>query len=112
MKVSTFAAIATTSVFLSSCSMTLPVNGVVQGSAETFTGTATGQMDGGGTLKLTSTTGATCSGNFVYETRRNGAGVFTCSDGRSGPFQFVSTGTRGTGHGTFGNGQNFTFTFG
>lgn len=98
--------------FLSACSMSLPVQGVVQGTQETFTGTATGQMDGGGTLTLTSSTGVTCSGTFVYVTRRNGSGTVTCSDGRTGPFQFVSTGTRGTGQGDLGNGQKFTFTFG
>jgi hypothetical protein len=99
-------------VFLSGCSLTLPVRGVVQGTRETFSGTATGEMDGGGTLSLTSSTGATCTGKFVYVSPRNGSGVFTCSDGRTGPFQFVSTGTRGAGPGDFGGGQRFTFTFG
>lgn len=96
---------------LSACSMTLPVKGLVQNSDETFTGTATGYADGGGDLKVTSSKGAICQGNFVYVTARNGEGVFNCSDGRLGPFSFVSTGTRGTGHGTLG-GQALTFTFG
>lgn len=91
--------------------MTLPVQGLVEGTGETITGTATGYTDGGGKLTLTTSTGTTCTGNFVYVTRRNGEGVFHCSDGRSGPFTFVSTGTRGTGHGDFG-GRRFTFTFG
>lgn len=93
------------------CSMTLPVRGQIQGSDEVFTGTATGRMDGGGELTIVSNRGATCQGAFVYTTRRNGEGVFTCDDGRTGPFQFVSTGTRGTGYGDLG-GQRFTFTFG
>ena len=95
----------------SGCSMTLPVRGGIQNTNETFTGTATGYTDGGGTLTVISSTGAKCTGNFVYVTRRNGEGVFICSDGRSGPFRFVSTGTRGTGVGDLG-GERFIFTFG
>lgn len=98
-------------ICLSACSMTLPVRGQVQGSDEIFTGTATGRMDGGGELTIVSNNGATCKGAFVYTTRRNGEGIFTCDDGRTGPFQFVSTGTRGTGYGDLG-GQRFTFSFG
>lgn len=96
---------------LSACSVTLPVHGQVQNSDETFTGTATGGLSGSGTLTIVSSKGATCSGNFVYVTERTGQGVFTCSDGRTGPFNFVSTGMSGTGYGDLG-GQRFTFTFG
>ena len=94
-----------------SCSMTLPVRGNVMNSSETFTGTATGYMDGGGNLTIVTSKGATCKGNFVYVSRRDGEGVFTCDDGRTGPFSFVSTGTRGTGKGDLG-GERFIFTFG
>ncbi|MBC2835192.1 hypothetical protein [Paragemmobacter straminiformis] len=103
---------AITSVcFIAGCSMTLPVAGQMESGTESFSGTATGYMDGGGNLSLVSNKGRTCTGNFVYVTGRNGEGVFTCSDGSSGPFKFVSTGTRGTGTGTIG-GAPFTFTFG
>lgn len=105
--VSTVAAIAT----LSACSITLPVRGQVQNSDETFTGTATGGLSGSGSLTIVSNKGAHCSGDFVYVTERTGQGVFTCSDGRTGPFEFVSTGMSGTGYGDLG-GQRFTFTFG
>lgn len=98
-------------VALAACSATLPVRGQVQNSDETFSGTATGYMDGGGTLTIVSSDGTHCTGDFVYVTSRNGEGVFVCDDGRSGPFAFVSTGRRGTGYGTLG-GENFTFTFG
>jgi hypothetical protein len=101
---------ASVSVLLAACSMTLPVQGVVQGSSETFAGTATGQMDGGGTLEIRSAT-TTCTGVFVYVNRRQGSGTFNCADGRTGPFEFVSTGSRGTGTGDLG-GKRFTFTFG
>lgn len=91
--------------------MTLPVKGQVQGSDETFSGTATGYMDGGGNLRIVSSKGAVCTGDFVYVTRRQGSGIFTCDDKRSGPFEFVSTGARGTGRGDLG-GERFVFTFG
>lgn len=96
---------------LTACSMTLPVRGQLQTSDETFSGTATGYPDGGGVLKIVSSKGAVCEGNFVYVTSRQGEGVFNCNDKRSGPFSFVSTGTRGTGYGSLG-GERFTFTFG
>jgi len=98
-------------VLLASCSMTLPVRGQIQNTDEAFTGTATGYLDGGGNLAIVSNKGAACKGNFVYVSGRNGEGVFSCDDGRSGPFKFVSTGSRGTGYGDLG-GQRFTFTFG
>lgn len=101
----------TAALLLGGCSLTLPVQGLMQNGQERFTGTATGHMDGGGNLTVTTTSGATCRGTFVYVTSREGAGSFECSDGRSGPFEFVSTGSRGTGKGELG-GESFTFTFG
>lgn len=99
------------SLLLASCSLTLPVHGQVQNSSEVFTGQATGYMDGSGDLRITSSGGVECVGNFVYVTQRQGEGVFHCDDGRSGPFRFASTGTRGTGEGSLGS-ERFTFTFG
>jgi len=99
------------SLVCTGCAMTLPVRGQVQNSPETFSGTATGHLDGGGNLQMLSSKGAVCKGNFVYVNHRQGEGVFNCDDGRSGPFTFVSTGTAGTGYGTLDN-QRFTFTFG
>lgn len=96
---------------LSACNMTLPVHGQMADGSETFTGKATGGIDGSGTLNIKSSRGRSCVGNFVYVTQRTGQGTFTCSDGRSGPFNFVSTGTKGSGTGTIG-GRTFTFTFG
>lgn len=93
------------------CTLTLPVRGQVQNTQETFSGTATGHLDGEGNLNMVSSKGAVCKGNFVYVNGRQGEGVFNCDDGRSGPFTFVSTGTAGTGYGTLGN-ERFTFTFG
>src|SRR5690554_1379981 len=92
-------------------SLALPVEGTVQGSGERFQGLAIGYADGSGRLAVHSDTGVNCTGNFVYVTQRSGRGVFNCSDGRSGPFTFVSTGTRGVGQGSLGD-DIFTFTFG
>lgn len=93
------------------CSMTLPLRGQLQDGTQTFRGSATGYMDGSGTLELTASDGTVCTGNFVYVSHRHGEGIVNCSDGRSGPFQFVSTGTSGTGFGNL-DGERFTFTFG
>jgi len=99
------------SVFIVSCSVTLPVRGQLEKGSEIFTGLATGYLDGSGNLHIVSDKGSDCLGNFVYITHRKGEGVFTCTDGRSGPFSFVSTGQRGTGTGRIGD-EKFTFTFG
>jgi hypothetical protein len=103
--------VALVALLLSACSMTLPVQGQLQARNETFKGTATGYMNRSGVLTVTSSAGATCSGSFVYVTSRQGEGVFTCDDGRSGPFTFSSTGMSGVGSGTL-NGDRFIFTFG
>ena len=96
---------------LAGCSMTLSVNGQMEDGSESFTGSATGYMSGSGDLTIKTDKGITCKGNFVYVSRRHGEGIFTCEDGRSGPFEFVSTGSSGTGTGRLGN-SYFTFTFG
>jgi hypothetical protein len=55
------------------CSMTLPVQGSIEDGSETFTGSATGYIDGGGTLTLTSNKGLSCSGiRLRHEARRQG----------------------------------------
>ena len=99
------------SMFLAACSMTLPVHGQLPDTNEEFSGTATGHWDGGGELTIISNKGATCKGSFVYVSNRNGEGILTCDDGRTGPFKFVSTGTQGSGYGDLNN-KRFTFTFG
>lgn len=112
MKIKSLLLITLAVGMLQGCSMTLPVKGQIQNSFETFTGTATGYMDGGGDLKIISSKGAICEGNFVYINSRQGRGIFTCDDKRTGPFEFVSTGKRGTGTGDMSNGDRLIFTFG
>ena len=87
------------------------VEGVVEGGREAFHGESLREIDGGGVLTVRSSTGAICTGEFVYVRPRQGEGAFRCSDGRTGPFSFVSTGFRGTGLGTVG-GRRFVFSFG
>jgi hypothetical protein len=87
------------------------VEGVVEGGREAFSGGSFREVDGGGVLTVNSSLGVICTGNFVYIRPREGTGTFSCSDGRTGPFSFVSTGLRGTGSGVVG-GKRFVFSFG
>lgn len=96
---------------LAGCNLTLPVTGASETGDETFTGSATGGLDGSGTLEIVSSRGLRCTGDFVYITERNGRGTFRCSNGQGGGFEFVSTGEKGLGTGTIG-GRRFTFRFG
>ena len=96
---------------LAGCTRTLDVTGQAVDGGETFIGSATGHLDGAGTIEMTSSRGVKCSGTFVYVTRRTGSGTFTCGNGESGAFDFVSTGSRGTATGRIG-GRGVTFTFG
>lgn len=91
-------------------SMTLDVLGETEDGGEKFFGTATGNSDGAGTLRISSDKGLNCVGRFVYVTRREGKGTFNCDSGQSGPFEFVSTGARGTGTGRIGK-RLITFRF-
>lgn len=97
--------------FLVGCSVSAPVRGQVGTTGETFSGTVTGYMDRTGDFTITSNRGAVCTGPYFFVNQRQGSGTFTCSDGRTGPFDFVSTGRRGTGSGRLGD-QPVTFVFG
>ncbi len=97
-------------LMLSGCSVTLAVRGQVDARREMFVGTVVAQINAGGTISVTSDKGAVCQGEYVVLTAREGRGTLTCQDGRSGPFEFVTTGRRGTGYGRLG-GDAFTFTF-
>jgi len=110
-KALTFATCSASAILLTACSITLPVQGQMQGSPETFTGTATGYLNRSGILEVKTTSGAICKGKFVYIDSRQGNGVFTCNDGRNGPFEFTSTGRSGLGVGSLGD-RKLTFTFG
>lgn len=102
--------VAVAAAALSACAAR-GVEGYVEGGQEIFSGASFREIDGGGVLTVSSNRGAVCTGQFVYVRLRQGEGTFRCSDGRVGPFQFSSTGLRGTGTGHFGL-RRFVFTFG
>lgn len=104
-------AVTCVAILVSACSPTLPVQDTMHNFAETITGSTTETMGGATELHIVSSRGSICNGGFNYVTSREGNGVFACSDGRTGPFHFVSTGTHGAGYGSL-EGQNFTFRFG
>ena len=97
---------------LTACATVSPLNGRMEMTGETFTGTVTGMgpRGGSGDLTLVSSQGGTCRGSFVYTSRRRAEGVLTCSDGRSGPFHLAAIASTGSGFGEL-RGSRFTFTF-
>lgn len=84
------------SVAVQGC-MSLSVNGLTQNASETFTGTVTGNLNGAGILKLASSKGASCEGNYDSVNYQEGKGVFNCTDGRTGRFDLTFTSSGGTG---------------
>lgn len=110
-KYKTAASLLVTALVLQGCSMTLPARGTVQTTGETFEGTATGYVDRSGILNVVTSTGVTCEGVFSYTSGSRGSGVLECEDGRVGDFEFVSSGTKGSGTGTIGD-DKFIFRFG
>src|SRR5258708_7848270 len=105
--------IACTAVLLvAGCSVTTGVTLTMEDGSETFQGTETGYADGAGTLELISNRGLRCTGQWVFIDRPSyGQGTIQCTNGQSGPFEFVGTGRRGIGSGRLGD-RPFTFTFG
>jgi hypothetical protein len=94
------------------CSSTIPVNGRMERSEETFQGNIAGSGLRGGTgeLVLSSSRKTTCRGTFVNTTRLRGEGALNCDDGRTGWFRIA--GSRGVGNGLGElSGSRFTFTF-
>lgn len=91
--------------------MTLPTQGQVNNSTETFTGAAVVHFWGNGSLTLLTNKGITCKGDFVHVSSQEGTGTVVCEDGRLGTFSFVMAGLKGTGNGKIG-GENFDFRIG
>lgn len=91
--------------------ISLPIEGKVQNSTETFTGTATVHLTGDGFLTLATSKGVACKGDFAYVTRQEGNGKVMCEDGRTGSFQFVSAGFSGSGSGEIAK-EHFDFRIG
>ncbi len=94
------------------CNASIPVNGRMERSDESFQGTiaGSGYRAGTGELVLVSSHKATCRGSFTNISRRHGEGVLNCDDGRTGSFRLAGSGGVGSGTGELA-GQRFTFTF-
>lgn len=104
-------ALFSSAFILPAYSMNLPIQGKVQNSTETFTGTATVHLTGDGSLILATSKGVACTGDFAFKTRREGSGTVKCEDGRLGSFEFVSAGFTGSGSGRIAE-ENFAFRIG
>ncbi len=87
------------------------LRGQMEDGALSFAGTLNDYNTGHGELEFAFGDGVACSGEFVYAGLRWGKGVVTCSNSRSGTFEIISMGTRGSGSGAIA-GVPFTFTFG
>jgi len=104
--------------WLTACSVTHPVKGVVENKAhEHFLGTATASMfEENASISIFTDSGTSCSGTYPRPQATGGgvsaSGTFTCTDGRTGNFAFGGTSHGGEGFGKFNNGQKFTFIYG
>jgi hypothetical protein len=95
---------------LAACAQ-MPFKGASQAGDESFAGTVTGYDSNAGKIEIRSSQGPLCFGDFTYVDSRHGRGSLSCTDGRSGPFQFESSGGRASGSGRLGE-RPFTFTMG
>ena len=97
---------------LAGCGGTIPVNGRMERSEETFQGSIAGSgfRGGNGELILISSRKSTCRGTFINTTRHRGEGALNCDDGRTGWFRITGSGGVGNGLGEL-SGSRFTFTF-
>lgn len=111
--------LALATLALSACSVTVPVMGMMGDGTELFTGTATGQMGGVGSISLVGQmSGTKCFGGFTYTrvvggTGSTGIADIQCDDGRTAELKFVAESLNrgmGTGRDNFGN--PFMFSYG
>lgn len=96
---------------VSAYALSFPIQGKVQNSTETFTGSAIVHFSGDGSLTLLTNKGVICQGDFGYVTRREGRGTVVCQDGRKGYFGFSTAGFSGSGSGKIAD-ENFDFQIG
>ena len=113
------AAVISVLMSLAGCSVTLPVIALSGDGPEVFSGTATGGMDGRGTLNLIGTrSGLLCYGAFTYTRATGGAGAkgqgdAECEDGRQVRFEFFARSLNvGSGSGVDNRDKPFFFTYG
>jgi hypothetical protein len=89
------------------------VEGKMLHAPETFTGEATGSIDGNGKITLTSSRGTRCSGPYRQvpnnnaaevggQPAENGVATLTCNDGRQGKVMFTVGADQAVGTGMLG----------
>ncbi len=99
---------------LAGCASTFSVKGTLRNSVDKFNGEINNRFDKSGTFTFTSLSGITCSGEFKFFYKGNGAGECKCGDGRSGTFM-LSAGSydgQGYGYGKLSDGEEFIFQVG
>ena len=108
--------IGTTSL-LSGCSLTVPLLVFSGNGEDVYRGSATGYLDGSGTIKFSGTKfDVDCTGKFQYQRtgfKGWGTGDAECSDGTTANYKFDSaTSSKGSGSGEDSKGRFFFFAYG
>ena len=104
-------------LLLSGCSLTVPLIVYSGNGEDVYRGTATGYLDGHGTIQFAGTKyDVKCTGDFQYQRRGYsgwGTGGAKCSDGTSAEFKFdAATNSKGYGSGEDSQGRFFFFAYG
>ncbi|HVY98317.1 MAG TPA: hypothetical protein VHA35_02365 [Dongiaceae bacterium] len=82
------------------------VTGRALSTGETFTGSSSAGLIGGGSLSLQSSKGAKCEGRTMgSETIGSSVAVITCDDGRAGSVVFIDGPGQSVGRGVLGDDQ-------
>lgn len=102
---------------LSGCSLTVPLLVFSGNGEDVYRGSATGYLDGSGTIKFSGTKfDVDCTGKFQYQRtgfKGWGTGDAECSDGTTANYKFDSaTSSKGSGSGEDSKGRFFFFAYG
>jgi len=82
------------------------VTGRALATGETFTGSSSAGLIGGGSLSLASSKGTKCEGRTMgSEQLGSSVAVITCDDGRAGSAVFIDGPAQSVGRGVLGNDQ-------
>ena len=104
-------------LLLTGCSLTVPLVVYSGNGEDVYRGSATGYLDGHGTIQFTgSKYDVKCTGDFQYQRRGFsgwGTGNAKCSDGTTAEFKFdAATNSAGYGSGDDSQGRFFFFAYG
>ena len=118
------AAMAGIAIVVAACSVTFPMSGRFDNGSETFQGSVDSDLSGSAHITVTSSSGASCSGQsrITYKPAyslvvpcvgQRGTAVLDCSDGRRVRGTWVATGcSSGYGEGRDQEGNRFVFAMG